>query len=139
MAHFFRDVGHRQILLARQIREQEELGERDVPFVEFGGQVQDTASLGEQDEIRESVDVGRRRHAAGTGVCFHVWLVVLAHTRRHDVGRIRRNPEKHESDRDRNEFKKLFQENRQIQVGLFENKDILLIWEEKNSRFLKYF
>lgn len=88
VAHFFRDVGHRQILLARQIRQEEELGERDVPFIEFGGQIEDAASLCEQDEVRESVHVGRRRHAAGTGVCFHVWLVVMSHARRHELGRI---------------------------------------------------
>jgi len=51
VTHLFRDVGHGQIIFAGKIGEEEELRERDVTFVEFCGQVQDAASLCEQDEV----------------------------------------------------------------------------------------
>ena len=71
MAHFFRDIRHGQIVFAGKIGKQEELGERDVPFVEFRGQVQNAAPLGENNEISKAVGVGfDRRTQCGW---FHGW------------------------------------------------------------------
>lgn len=37
------------------------------------------------------------------------------------------------------DFQKFLKRNQRVQTGLFENKESFLVWEGKNSPFLKYF
>ena len=54
MPHFFGNVGHREVVLVGEVAKEEKLGEGDVPFVQFLGQVQQERALGEHDEVRQS-------------------------------------------------------------------------------------
>lgn len=57
MAHFLGDVGHRQVVLARKVGEQEKLGERNVTTVKLVGEVEDAGALCEEDKVRETISV----------------------------------------------------------------------------------
>ena len=57
MSHFLGDVGHRQVVLARKVGEQEKLGERDVTAVKLVGEVEDAGALCEEDKVRKTISV----------------------------------------------------------------------------------
>lgn len=57
MSHLLGDRGHRKIVFAGEVGQQEELWEREVTAVQFAGEVEDTRSLSEENKIRKAVMV----------------------------------------------------------------------------------
>ena len=57
MSHLLSDIGHREIVLACKVGEQEELGKRDITPVEFVREVQDAGALRKQDEVRKAIRI----------------------------------------------------------------------------------
>ena len=57
VTHLFRDVGHGEEVLVGKVAEEEKLGEGNVSFVQFLGEVKEEGTLGEHDKVSQASSI----------------------------------------------------------------------------------